>query len=221
MSNIALTAPPYFPAGSVIGSDGVTYAVVGGKVTLPVAACGTLILAGFTSGSGGSTGASGNTGLTGTTGNTGNTGGTGTTGATGATGPTGSTGSTGTTGVTGATGVPGTQPFDFGAFISGVPTTSAIVTRSPVAREITFPANFSGSYGVARVAATASTAFDIQKNGSSIGTITFAISATTATFVSSGGAQQTTVAGDYLSIIAPASADATLADIGFVLAGTR
>jgi hypothetical protein len=113
------------------------------------------------------------------------------------------------------------QPFDLMAFYPGVPTTSAIVTRVPVARAITFPANFSGSYAKAATAATASTAIDVQNNGSSIGTITFAAAGTIATFTTVSGTSKSLVAGDILSIIAPASADATIANIGFVLAGTR
>lgn len=112
------------------------------------------------------------------------------------------------------------QPFDVHAFYPGVPSASAKVLRIPVARAVTFPDDFAGAYGKASAAATGSTAFDVQKNGASVGTITFAAAATTATFVTSG----TTVvlaAGDVLSIIAPVSPDATLADVGFVLAGTR
>jgi hypothetical protein len=95
------------------------------------------------------------------------------------------------------------------------------VLRVPVAHSITFAANFSGSYGVASAAATASTAFDITNNGSTIGTATFATSATTCTFTTVSGTSKSLSAGDVLAIIAPASPDATLADPGFVLAGTR
>lgn len=114
-----------------------------------------------------------------------------------------------------------TQPFDVHAFYPGIPTASAKVVSVPVARAVGFVANFSGSYGAASAAATASTAFDVQKNGSSIGTITFAAAASTATFTTTAGAAQSLAAGDVISIIAPASPDATLADPGFVLAGTR
>jgi hypothetical protein len=113
------------------------------------------------------------------------------------------------------------QPFDVHAFYPGIPTASAIVVRVPVARAVGFVADFVGSYGKASAAATASMAFDVQKNGSSIGTITFAAAASTATFTTAAGAAQTLAAGDVLSIIAPATPDATLADPGFVLAGTR
>jgi hypothetical protein len=114
-----------------------------------------------------------------------------------------------------------TQPFDVHAFYPGIPTASAILVRVPVARAVGFVADFVGSYGKASAVATASTAFDIQKNGSSIGTATFALGASTATFASSGGAAQSLAAGDVISIVAPGTPDATLADVGFVLAGTR
>lgn len=113
-----------------------------------------------------------------------------------------------------------TQPFDVHAFYPGIPGASAKVLRIPVARAVAFPDDFAGSYGMASVAATASAAFEVQKNGVSIGTITFAAAATTATFATSG-ASVSLVAGDILSIIAPASPDATLSDPGFALAGTR
>ena len=113
------------------------------------------------------------------------------------------------------------QPFDLSAFWPGVTTASVKVTRVPVARAITFAAAFAGSYVKAAVAATASTAFDVQLNGASIGTITFAAAGTVATLATAGGATFTTAAGDLLAIIAPDTPDATLADIGFVLTGTR
>lgn len=115
---------------------------------------------------------------------------------------------------------PSSNPFDVQAFYPGVPGSSAKVLRIPVGRAVSFAANFSGSYAKAGTASTGTAAFDVQKNGSSIGTITFTASAT-ATFATSGGSAQSLAAGDVLSIIAPGSADATLADIGFCLVGTR
>jgi hypothetical protein len=120
----------------------------------------------------------------------------------------------------GATAVEFTEwPFDVSAFLAGVPGSSAILTRIPVARAVRFPDNFSGSSGSAAVAATASTAFDIQKNGSSIGTMTFAIGATTATFTTAGAGEETFAAGNTISVVAPGTPDATLAGVGFTLKG--
>ena len=53
--------------------------------------------------------------------------------------------------------------------------------------------------------------FSIQKNGTQFLTATVAASGTTATFSSS---QTDFAAGDVLKVVAPATADATLADIG-------
>jgi hypothetical protein len=111
------------------------------------------------------------------------------------------------------------QPFDITAFYPGVPTASAIVTRVPVARAVTFPASLTGSVGKASVAATAQTDFDVQKNGTSVGTIRFAAAATSATFIAASAV--TLAAGDVISIVAPGTVDATLANVGIVLAGVR
>jgi hypothetical protein len=113
----------------------------------------------------------------------------------------------------------GASPYDVGAMISGVPDASAVCLRYKFPREVTFAAGLAPSQGVANVAATADTDFDIQHNGVSVGTMTFATAATAATF---DMASETVFdAGDVLTVIAPSSPDATLADISFVLAGTR
>lgn len=51
MSNVTLIAPVGIPAKSVLGSDGVSYAIVSGKVTLPANAAQALTAAGFYSAS--------------------------------------------------------------------------------------------------------------------------------------------------------------------------
>jgi predicted ribosomally synthesized peptide with SipW-like signal peptide len=176
---------------------------------------------------------------------------TGATGATGATGPTGPTGPSGTTPLTtkgdllgfetavdripvGSNGQVLTadstqalglkwanEPFDVLTFYPGVPGASAKLFRGKLARAVTFPGNFAGAYFAASANATATTVFDIQKNGSSIGSCSIASGGTTATFTSTSGATQSFAAGDVLSIIAPATPDATLADPAITLAGTR
>lgn len=113
----------------------------------------------------------------------------------------------------------GSQPYDVTAFFPGVPTASALVTRIPFSRAVSFPASLTGSVGKSRVAANAQTDFDVQKNGVSVATIRFAASASTASFIAASAFSM--AAGDVLAIIAPGTADALLADIGFVLAGTR
>lgn len=113
----------------------------------------------------------------------------------------------------------GPPPYDVGAMVSGAPDASAVCLRYKFPREVTFAAGLSPSQGVAVVAATADTDFDIQKNGLSVGTMTFAAAATDATF--DMGSDTVFDVGDVLTVIAPISPDATLSDISLVLSGTR
>jgi hypothetical protein len=116
------------------------------------------------------------------------------------------------------------EPFDNSGYFSGLPTASAskVLVSVPIARAVTFAANFAGCYLKLRgTTATASTAFDIQKNGSSIGTATIALGGSSATFVSSGGLAQSFAAGDLFALVAPATPDATADNAGWVFAGIR
>jgi hypothetical protein len=112
-------------------------------------------------------------------------------------------------------------PVDIAAYYPGVPTASALLYRVKVARTLTFAADFAGSQFTATVNATASTVFTIKQNGSSIGTCTIAAGTVTPTFATTSGTSKTLVAGDVLSIEAPASPDATLADPAITLVATR
>lgn len=124
---------------------------------------------------------------------------------------------------------PLTQPFVAGFFYPSTPTASALVgvfaAPSGIAT-ITFSAAMAGSSGKALTAATAQTDIDVRKNattsanGTSVGTVRFAAAGTVPTFIAASGF---TLTGgtDYLTCWAPASPDATLANFGFVLAGTR
>ena len=182
-------------------------------------------------------GPTGNTGIVGPTGSQGNTGTPGVTGNTGATGLTGNTGPA----PSGAanqvlatpTGSSGTaalralvtadlpaqaQAYDLAGYFQGKPANGSYIFYVPVVRAFTLPASLTGSYGVSRVAALASTTYTIYKNGGSVGTMVFAISATTATFTMAS--QTSFAAGDILSVVTPGTADANQTDIGFTLKGT-
>jgi hypothetical protein len=101
---------------------------------------------------------------------------------------------------------------------AGSPGASQAIERYIFATAVTFRAGLSGSYGVAGTAATASASFAIEKNGTTVGTMVFAAGATSASFTM---ASQTSFAGgDVLTILAPASPDATLANLAWTLAGT-
>jgi hypothetical protein len=102
-----------------------------------------------------------------------------------------------------------------GMKLDGAPSSSQVMIRHvfPGTGSFLLPVNAANSAGKAATAATAQTDFDIQKNGSSVGTLRFAASGTVATFVSV--VATTFDSGDVLTVIAPASPDATLADLTF------
>ena len=115
--------------------------------------------------------------------------------------------------------IAGSNPYDIGGSIVGSPTDGAVLLRYPVPRAVRFFSGMSLSKGVAGTAATASSVFSIKKNGAEFATMTFAGSAATATFACATTTDFS--AGDVLTLVAPATADATLADIGFALSGLR
>lgn len=109
------------------------------------------------------------------------------------------------------------REYDIGGGCTGKPSASAVILRMPAVRAFTLPTNLSGSQGKAGAAATASATFNIAKNGTNIGTMVFAASATTPTFTLTATSFGS---GDVLTVTAPSSQDATLSDLGFVLAGS-
>ncbi len=101
----------------------------------------------------------------------------------------------------------------------GAPTSSMIVFHHVFTQAVSFVASLTDSYVKAGTAATAQTDFDLKKNGSSIGTVRFAAAGTTASYVSISSSSW--VAGDILTLVAPASPDATIEDIWGTLVGVR
>lgn len=109
-------------------------------------------------------------------------------------------------------------PADLTGFKAGQPSADEVLLRVPITRRTRMKVDLAGSHGVAGAAATAQTDFDVQRNGTGFATIRFAAAGTTATFIA---ASETVLEpGDILSIVATTTPDATLADIGFALAGT-
>lgn len=109
------------------------------------------------------------------------------------------------------------QPVTIAGSFSGAPTAGAPVFRYVFAGPVNFPAGLSGSAGSAGTAATASATFKIEKNGTQVGTMVFAASATAATFTMASATSF--AAGDVLLILAPNPADATLANLAWTLSG--
>jgi hypothetical protein len=114
---------------------------------------------------------------------------------------------------------PVTEPFDVGLHLPDLSTAAALLAEIVLARAVDFPAAFSGSTGYARLAATAETVLDVQKNGSNIGTVTFAAASATPTFALASATSF--AAGDRVGIINEDPADTTLAGVSLTFAGTR
>jgi hypothetical protein len=113
-----------------------------------------------------------------------------------------------------------TAPYDIGMFFPGKPADGALLFRVPLAREVTFADNFAGSQAKSLTASSVTAVFNVQRNGTTIGTITFSASAV-GVFATTGTASEVFAAGDILSVIAPTPQDVTLANIGITFSGTR
>lgn len=110
--------------------------------------------------------------------------------------------------------------YDIGFFVPGVMTNSQVILIFKFPRAANFAGNFSGSVCKVGINATATTVLDVQKNGSSIGSISIATSGV-ATFTTTAGAAQSFAINDYLTIVGAATADTTLANVGVTFLGTR
>lgn len=99
------------------------------------------------------------------------------------------------------------------------PDVSQVILRHVAPIAFTIPANCTGSICKAETATTAQADFNLLKNGVSFGTLRFAASGTTASFI--GVSATAFVVGDILKIVAPASQDATLEDMAFTFLGEK
>jgi hypothetical protein len=100
---------------------------------------------------------------------------------------------------------------------TGRPTANLVLQSYVFAASATLPAGLSGSRGTASTVATAVTTFALQKNGAALGSMSFLGSAATATFTMSSATVFN--AGDVLTVVAPATPDATLANLAWTFLG--
>lgn len=108
--------------------------------------------------------------------------------------------------------------FDLALFVQARPTDGELVSRHIFTEFVSFPAGLTDSYSTAVTASTGTAEFSLEKNGSEFGTVTFTSSATG---VLAAASETVFSPGDLLTVIAPASQDATLADVSLTLTGTR
>lgn len=110
-------------------------------------------------------------------------------------------------------------PYTVGVFFSGTPDVSTSIFEHKVTYAIDIAANLSGSYGYVVTNPSGTTDFDLQKNGSSIGTIS--VSAAGAfTLTTTSGTAKSLAAGDRLSIVTPSNLNG-LGGFSFSLLATR
>lgn len=101
----------------------------------------------------------------------------------------------------------------------GKPGDGQVLLRVKFRRAFTIPAGLTLSGLDALVAATAEAVCSVKKDGTEFGTMTFAASGTITT---QAAALETVFAiGDILTVIAPVTADATLADLFGTIVGSR
>jgi len=110
--------------------------------------------------------------------------------------------------------------YDLGSNFEEKPGASQVLLRIPFVRAIRFPDDLAGSQGVVDVAPTAQADFVIKRNGTQFATMSFAGSATTATFSTDSDAEDF-APGDVLVVLGPSSQDATLSSVGFLFKGTK
>lgn len=105
--------------------------------------------------------------------------------------------------------------YDIGVFFPGQSVGNQVLLLLPVERQVRFAVNLAPSVAACGTNPTAQAVFTLKQNGTQFATLTFATSGA-ASFVSSGA---TFNPGDVLTIVAPASTDATLANVGITLSG--
>lgn len=110
--------------------------------------------------------------------------------------------------------------YRFGFFFTTTPTSSEVLCLHVAPVAFTIPANFSSpnSVGNCATSPTSSFAIDVQRNGSTIGTITIGTGGSF-TFATSSGTSKSITVGDVLKFVAPSSADATCANVAISIQG--
>jgi hypothetical protein len=124
-------------------------------------------------------------------------------------------------GATGPTGPAGPSTYDLFNFINGKPLATEVLMRAITVRVYTIAANFAGCIAYCTTGPTAAQTINILKNGSNIGTITFAIAATSGVFSGSPSGVTMNI-GDQLQLqmASGASQDASFSDVAFTIKGT-
>lgn len=111
--------------------------------------------------------------------------------------------------------------YSIGFFFTSVPTVSEVLLLHVAGAAFTIPANFSGGLqSSVGTNPTATFALDVQKNGSTIGTLSVSTGGVV-TATTTSGTSKSIAAGDVIKIVAPSPVDATAANMAFTIIGAR
>lgn len=112
------------------------------------------------------------------------------------------------------------RAYDLGFFVPGQPADGGYVMTWKATRAWKLLGNMAGSQCKVQTNPASTAVFDVQKNGSSVGSISINTSGV-ATFTTTAGAVESFAVGDVLAIVAPSPQDASLSDVGVALYGVR
>jgi hypothetical protein len=112
------------------------------------------------------------------------------------------------------------EPAGIISFFAGAVLTDAqLIAELLLPVDVDLPAALTGSLAKVRTAGTAEVVISVRKNEVEVATITFATGVTTPTIAAASAIELS--AGDSLSFVGPATADATFAGLSVTLLGVR
>lgn len=109
------------------------------------------------------------------------------------------------------------DPYDIRTAFVGTPTSSQVLDTIVFVREVVIPADMAGSAGAIGTNPTAAFDIDVLDDGVSIGTISISTGGSFS-FSTNSGVAQTVAAGSIVTFVAPATADATAANMAVTIA---
>ncbi|TYO91414.1 DUF2793 domain-containing protein [Oceanicella actignis] len=111
-----------------------------------------------------------------------------------------------------------TSPYDVRVAFSAAPAADEVIDTIAIPRDWILPANLAGSSGAVGAAPAAQFVLSVRDDGIEVAQISVATDGTITT-TTTGGAGLTVAAGSLVTIVAPSTADAQIANLTFTIAG--